>query len=243
MSAGTQIIIGIDFGTTVRINIHIIYPDSNYFALLLMHFWTEPLSLHFSQYSGVSWALSTGNREVRIINDWPNPQGVVANQDKVPSAISYDANGKVAKWGYKVNVSDDSFRWFKILLDPLHKYFRETQHVQEVAARIGRMGKTPEDIVADYLKCIWDYSVEHLKRKKGDDFREVYTVKVVLTVPAVWSDMAKDRTLRAAVRAGIPVGSKLVTEPEAAALALLMQKSEENSMRVRYPVLPRGIVL
>ena len=243
MSAGTQIIIGIDFGTTVRINIHIIDPGFTFFLLVHKHFWTKPSLLHFSQYSGVSWALSTGNKEVRIINDWPNPHGAVANQDKVPSAISYDASGKVTKWGYKVNLSDDSLRWFKILLDPLHKYFRETQHVQEVAARIERMGKTPEDIVADFLKCIWDYSLEHLKRKKGDDFREVYTVKVVLTVPAVWSDMAKDRTLRAAVRAGIPVGSKLVTEPEAAALALLKQRSEENGVEVRYPVLPRGIVL
>ena len=47
------------------------------------------------------------------------------------------------------------------------KYFRETQHVQKVAARIDNMGKTPEDIVADYLKCIWDSLMEHLKRKKG----------------------------------------------------------------------------
>lgn len=177
--------------------------------------------------------MSTGAKDVKIINDWPNPHGVLANQDKVPSAIAYDQAGNVSKWGYKVGINDtESFRWIKIMLDPSNKYFNETPHIKEMLARMKAMGTSAEDVVTDYLTCLWEYTIDHLKRKKGSDFEELYTLKVVLTVPAVWSPLAKDRTLRAAKRAGMPVGSQLVTEPEAAALALLKQKSDEETVRV-----------
>ncbi|CEL07319.1 hypothetical protein ASPCAL10479 [Aspergillus calidoustus] len=52
----------------------------------------------------------------------------------------------------------------------------------------------------------------------GDDG----AIQFVLTVPAVWSDKAKDATLRAAIKAGAPAqGISLVSEPEAAALYTL----------------------
>ncbi|KAF8420973.1 hypothetical protein EV426DRAFT_610121 [Tirmania nivea] len=183
-------------------------------------------------YSGVSWALTAGRKEVRIINDWPNPHGSVGNHDKVPTTISYDANGKVARWGHNVLVKDDSFKWIKLMLDPSHKYFANSPKRKELTLQLKKVGKTAEEVVKDYLKCLWDYTIEHLKRKKGPNFQRVYTVKVVLTVPAVWSALAKDRTLRAAKLAGIPAESKLVTEPEAAALALLKDKCEEQSIKV-----------
>jgi len=118
------------------------------------------------------------------------------------------------------------------MLDPSSRYFAETPHIEEMLARMNSMGKSAEDIVTDYLACLWEYTIDHLKRKKGNDFRELYTLKVVLTVPAVWSSLAKDKTLRAAKRAGIPVGSQLVTEPEAVAFAFLKQKSGEQTVRV-----------
>ncbi|KAF8437045.1 hypothetical protein BGX38DRAFT_1274180 [Terfezia claveryi] len=183
-------------------------------------------------YSGVSWAL-TSSKRVNIINDWRNLYGAVGNQDKVPSSITYTANGRVNNWGYMVDdVKEEPFQWIKIMLDPSHKYFNDTAQRKQVSARLERLGKTPEDVVADYLKCLWDYTIEHLKRRKGDDFQSVYTVKVVLTVPAVWSAVAKDKTLKAARRAGIRTEIKLVTEPEAAALALLKDKCEETSVKV-----------
>lgn len=118
------------------------------------------------------------------------------------------------------------------MLDPTNKYFNETPHIKEMVTRMKKIHKSAEDVVTDYLMCLWEFTIDHLKRKKGSDFREIYTLKVVLTVPAVWSPLAKDRTLRAARRAGMPVGSQLVTEPEAAALALLKQKSDEQNIEV-----------
>ena len=176
----------------------------------------------------------TSTKRINVINDWRTLYGAVGNQDKVPSLITYNANGKVANWGYMVDeVKEDPFQWIKIMLDPSHKYYSNTQQRKQVSARLEKLGKTPEDVVADYLKCVWDYTIAHLKRKKGDDFQSVYTLKVVLTVPAVWSALAKDKTLRAAKKAGIQADIKLVTEPEAAALALLKDKCEETSVKVR----------
>jgi len=152
----------------------------------------------------------------------------------VPSSITYNDNGRVANWGYMVDeVKEDPLQWIKIMLDPSHKYYGNTQQRKQVSARLETLDKTPEDVVADYLKCLWDYTIAHLKRKKGEDFQSVYAVKVVLTVPAVWSALAKNKTLRAAQKAGIKTDIKLVTEPEAGALALLKDKCEETSVKVR----------
>lgn len=184
------------------------------------------------QYSGVSWALNVGAKDVRIINDWPNPRGPLGNYDKVPTAIVYNS-GKVKNWGYEVGIGDsNAFRWIKIMLDPSHKYFNETPNVKKMLTSLDRLEKTVDDVVTDYLRCIWDHTIAHLKRKKGDNFQELYTLNVVLTVPAVWSALAKDRTLRAAKKAGLPINSRMVTEPEAAALAVLRQKSEEQAVKV-----------
>ena len=58
------------------------------------------------------------------------------------------------------------------------------------------------------------------------------TVKVewVLTVPAVWSDSAKNATLQAAERAGMGKAKnlKLISEPEAAAVYTLKAIQPNN---------------
>lgn len=170
--------------------------------------------------------------KIYVIYDWPACRG--SNEDKVPTAISYDNVGNVKNWGYKAARDDvNIFRWIKIMLDPSHKFFNETPNVQDMLKWLEKLDKTTEDVVTDYLKCLWAHTITHLKRKIGEDFQEMYNLNVVLTVPAVWSAFAKDRTLRAAKQAGLPTASQLVTEPEAAALVLLKQKSEhEHNIKV-----------
>lgn len=72
----------------------------------------------------------------------------------------------------------------------------------------------------------------------------------VLSVPAVWSDMAKDRTLKCALGAGFGDKSnassiKLVLEPEAAAVytittvsSLLAIHSSLCSLALSYRIVP-----
>ena len=144
----------------------------------------------------------------------------------------------MTKWGYHVRDQDNDafqFRWMKILLDPSHKYYKEAPRMREMVAALATLGKSAEDVVSDYLKCFWDHTVQTLRRKHEELTQ--YTWQVVLTVPAVWSPSARDKTLKAAIKAGMPEDLQLVTEPETAALAVLKDKSEEDTIGVRSPLI------
>lgn len=78
-----------------------------------------------------------------------------------------------------------------------------------------------------------------LSRSFKDDLvfpLKILDLRFTLTVPAVWSDTAKDRTLNAAIQADIrPQDITLVSEPEAAALYTL-RSIQSNSMAVSNSV-------
>ncbi|CAG8962469.1 hypothetical protein HYFRA_00014199 [Hymenoscyphus fraxineus] len=180
-------------------------------------------------YSGVSWAYP-GRRDVRLITNWPNPKTKNASNDKVPSTISY-CNGQVERWGYSNRDKDETFRWFKILLEPSHKYNDEVKEVKDASKLLKSLNKSPEEVVADYLKVLWDYTMEDIKQEvKEDNWKRDYALKVVITVPAMWSDAAKDKTKKAALMAGLPDNITMITEPEAAALSIIRDKADEESL-------------
>ncbi|KAH7125733.1 hypothetical protein B0J11DRAFT_506551 [Dendryphion nanum] len=179
-------------------------------------------------YSGVSWAVNGGTKTVRVINDWPNPSSTVATSDKVPTIISYQADG-TAIWGFSVDsVKTDSFRWIKLLLDPKNQVGKKAEAVLTSTRLLNTLNKTAEEVAADYLQNIWKYAKEDIQKVRGDDWESIYTLKVVLTVPAIWSPVAKDKTLKIARKAGLPQNIDLVSEPEAAALAVLKEKNEDD---------------
>lgn len=79
------------------------------------------------------------------------------------------------------------------------------------------------DAVSDYLTMIYNHTMETLTRRYGESFMNSTELDFVLTVPAVWSDAAKNATLQAAERAGMGNRHelKLISEPEAAAVYTL----------------------
>ena len=175
--------------------------------------------------------MNGGKKTIRLINTWPNSWGQNTSKDKVPSAISY-VNGKPQKWGYTVGRNDESFKWIKILLEENHKYAATVEPVKVSNKLLGKVDKTAQGVVADYLRLLWEYTLNDI-RKFHPDFQAIFALRVVLTVPAVWSHAAKERTSKAARLAGLPEDITLVTEPEAAALATLKEKAEEKTLKVR----------
>lgn len=93
------------------------------------------------------------------------------------------------------------------------------------------MNKKVYEVIADYLRLLWEYTIEDI-RKFHLDYIAIFAIRVVLIVPAIWKLVAKDKTLQAARLASILDGIKLVTEPKAAALATLKDKAEENNLKV-----------
>lgn len=191
-----------------------------------------------ASHSGVSWAVKSkeGTPNIRVISDWPNPKAQNASSDKVPTTISY-LEGRPHKWGYQTDPQEQTLKWFKVLLQTDHQYERNIDHVQSAIKFSETSGKTADQIVADYLNFLWTYTKEDISRHQGDDWEEIYSTHVVVTVPAIWNETAKRRTLRAAKTAGIHGTISLVYEPEAAALAVLHAKASEEAIKVKvtYP--------
>jgi len=83
-------------------------------------------------------------------------------------------------------------------------------------------GKDPVDMVADYLTKVREWTWIEMERTYGAEMFASMRKELVVTVPAVWSERAKDLTLKAVHRAGFDAAkTSLVTEPEAAAIYTL----------------------
>lgn len=91
----------------------------------------------------------------------------------------------------------------------------------DVKDQLKRKGKDAQTVVADYLAEVWKHGKAALEKRYGKTFLATTRLDFVLTVPAVWSDAAKDATLRAAQKAGIGPNLSLISEPEAAAVYTL----------------------
>jgi molecular chaperone DnaK (HSP70) len=162
-----------------------------------------------------------------LITDWPNPAASITNSEKVPTVIAYK-NGKPNSWGFSTAFTEQSFRWFKILLDPSSEMKNKAEPVVASSKLLAPLNKTAEDVAADYLRLLWAYFQEHIRMREGENWAAKYELRAVLTVPAIWTDKAKAITLRIAKAAGLPRNVSLVSEPEAAALAVLRDRGESD---------------
>lgn len=167
---------------------------------------------------------------MRLIDDWPKSNFLNENTEKVPTKISYD-NREPLHWGYNVTVTEKSFQWFKLLLDP-HRAAQVPGPVVSSERLLGSLHKTAEQVAADYLERVWNYTMNDIARRQGEGWQSRHPLRVVLTVPAIWSPAAKDRTLKAARAAGLPENLSLVSEPEAAALKVLREKNQDQTVQV-----------
>lgn len=158
--------------------------------------------------------------------------------DKVPTEIGYtepppsngshsalDTSAKPGqniKWGFQFKPEETRLRCIKLFLDRSQKLPHFVSPL-ETAAQLRKFEKTVMEAVSDYLAQIYKHTIETLTKRYGETFMGMTEVEFVLTVPAVWSDSAKDATLKAAEKAGMGNRHelKLISEPEAAAVYTL----------------------
>jgi hypothetical protein len=112
-----------------------------------------------------------------------------------------------------LNVLSD---WTPTRLDPLGEIFSNPNWKHE----------DPFTFVSDYLKKVVEYVTNVLYSTEGI-LRVQQDIKYVLTVPAAWSDNARNLLRKAAASVDIR-GPHLVTEPEAAALYCLKSRREAD---------------
>lgn len=133
-------------------------------------------------------------------------------------------------WGWQaLALSPDPIRGVKLLLDES----QTAQYDPSLKAKkaLGAMKKSPVDAASEYLKKVLCHTQDILERRFGSTFKDMST-RYILTVPAVWSDKAKDATLQVAIKAGMPGNQlSLLSEPEAAALYTL-RAIQPNTIKV-----------
>lgn len=94
-------------------------------------------------------------------------------------------------------------------------------------------GKNIGAVVAEYLGALFAHTKTILVRCYGQAFVATTKLTVVLTVPTVWSDAAKDATLKAAEAAGMGDAISMISKPEAAAVYTL-QAIQPSQLRVGH---------
>lgn len=179
-------------------------------------------------FSGVAYAFNTPGKKAEVVSimDWPGLQGF--QQPKVPTLILYDEKDPSKfKWGGQVDWRDPAVHGVKLLLDP-DQPKPAYLPIASLKDDIKRLPKDPVNVAADFLGAIYKHALTKIESAGVRDYFNFCEKEFILSVPAVWSDKAKDLTLKAAKKAGIhPV--TLIKEPEAAALYTL--SSHDHSLK------------
>lgn len=163
---------------------------------------------------------------VQIVQNWPSVHSLIGTKEKVPSEIAYNPDG--IRWGGMIQPQEQRNMWTKLELDvPQDDEAAKIRQELSLQSLIGggNGSKLPVDIIADYLAEVKQHLVKNLDNQYGAELWRTLPITLVVTVPAVWSDAAKHKTLLAVSRAGfntsqLPQLRRTVTatEPEAAAI-------------------------
>jgi hypothetical protein len=178
-----------------------------------------------------------------VITAWPGISAI-GDAEKVPSRISYlQSPNTGVVWGNQIKASHTLpvHALMKLQLDERNR----GSNARDLRALLRFLtsgmsdlnlddildddepppeypGKAPEDLVADYLSAVREHAMTELIRCYGEQLFSSLKKELVVTVPAVWSERAKDLTLRAVQNSGWNTDTiGMVTEPEAAAIYTL----------------------
>lgn len=161
-------------------------------------------------------------KRIEVIKDWPSRHTKIGTREKVPSEIAYLPDG--VQWGSLIAPNVQRHMWTKLELNstPVGEAARI---FEELSLSNPGVHRNAVEIVADYLARVKDHLIKNLDEQYGQELWRTLPITLVVTVPAVWTDAAKDRTLQAVRRAGFSEAvfpklkrTVLTTEPEATAI-------------------------
>ncbi|CRK13867.1 hypothetical protein BN1723_010139 [Verticillium longisporum] len=173
-------------------------------------------------YSGVAWAETQRPDRRTTITSWPISKTIREGEssDKVPTKLRY-SNGDV-QWGFSIPVTapqKEIVEWFKLDLDPT------LQGMGNTVAQEARAGRGVNQLVTDFISSLGEHLRYMLRMKLGEHIVSTIPLEFCVTVPAIWSELAKDNTKQACQKAAglvaTPSQIHLVSEPEAAAIYAL----------------------
>jgi hypothetical protein len=174
--------------------------------------------------------------------------------EKVPTRICYNSDGTVL-WGnlIKPNEKGEIHALMKLQLEGKPMSSKKLQLL--IALLTNRLEgvdlndldsddeeekdkenpkRDPVDVAADYLTEVRKFVFAHLSQIYKDGLFSTLAKELIVTVPAVWSEKAKDQTLKAVSKSNWETSKiSLVAEPEAAAIyTLKWMKSGANKEQI-----------
>lgn len=194
------------------------------------------------RYSGVAWAYSCQPDDIEIVTSWDSQLNHCSDVEKAPTQLLYDEKAQGVKWGYGIPSENEPLKWFKLLLlepkDIPVEVAASTQ-LQEARRLKDKVMKDPVEIIATFLRNLWDHTTESVKRTLGADLVRRCRLQVVITLPAIWPPYAQQRMKQAAQQSGIldarsagATSLHFISEPEAAALATIKDLSKRSTIKV-----------
>jgi molecular chaperone DnaK (HSP70) len=164
-----------------------------------------------------------------------------SDRQKVPSKIYFDENGEVF-WGFRVPAGVHVIEWFKLLLlntEDLQNHLQISSHLHDAKQALSNLDKTAVQLVSEYLKALWNQVLEQICNAKGQNIVDGVPIHLVLSVPAIWTDCARNRMREAAGLAGVfehrEAGNttlSFISEPEAAAIATMPELEDRGDLQV-----------
>ena len=114
------------------------------------------------------------------------------------------------------------FDFFKLGLDPEKVRTTSLAKTYPSVQWESTNEKDTEILVVHYLEALREHMEKIFKKSPNPDHAAA-TKQYILTTPAIWSDVARDRTLKCAKAARMELNPSIsiVSEPEAAAITLL----------------------
>ncbi|VDI52483.1 Hypothetical predicted protein [Mytilus galloprovincialis] len=188
------LVAAIDFGTTY----------SGYAFSMRHEFKTDPLKIHANQ------AWNSGGRALLSLK---TPTCLLLNDKKELDSFGYEAENKYAD--IVMDDEQDNYYYFHRFKMNLHNNKKITSHM--VLEDIRGKSVPAIEVFGLSIKALVTHLTDILdKQGTGMDKSEI---QWVLTVPAIWTDAAKQFMRKSAVKAGIPEDSlKIALEPEAASI-------------------------
>jgi hypothetical protein len=159
--------------------------------------------------------------------------------NKVPTIIAYSPTGEVA-WGFDIPLHRGykPIKWIKLLLEPDLKLKKnDIIDLSEPTRILAECGRTPLEAASDYLRCLWEHVKNQIINEHSRAVYEYAEKSIVLSVPAIWSDGAKHNTYLVAAGAGLAAEEyrlQIVSEPEAAAIAVLKDRAGRLKVRAAH---------
>ncbi|KNE68279.1 hypothetical protein AMAG_12948 [Allomyces macrogynus ATCC 38327] len=181
---------------------------------------------------------------IKYNTSWP---GGRVPYPKTRTALLYDASGTVFAWGneaWEHYLGMDPTRQAQYIYIDRFKLLLDTKlaHHDPAMERLKALGKDAVDVIADYLRALVEFLDKFIKHADSAAELNPYHVRWCLTIPAMWSDAAKQKMSYAILKAGLissPNSERVVfcSEPMAGLLSEAISSDSRIRVQRNDPIL------